>query len=340
MGAAPVKRQMSAKVLADVIEALIGAAYLDGGHSKAQICTHCFLPEVNRQPLDIPSLITQTEHGRTARHIIDGDLQRHLGYTFKNEDLLIEALTHPSCQHDQTTQSYQRLEFLGDAILDMVIVPIIFQYSNKISPGDMTLIKHAVVNANLLGFFCMEFSIEQDKTKVEKTPDGRFAVKSETQHVELWRFMRFNSLDLQTSRDAALDRHRRLRNKILTSLYHGPSYPWQSLSQLYADKFFSDIVESVLGAIYVDSGGDLSACERFLEQIGLPRNIAQRLSKGDALFNLRRVSDEKGRSMYRCTVTMNDAQIVLVEGCQCGEEAEVRAANETIEFLQRRQEVV
>ncbi|RAQ53124.1 ATP-dependent helicase dcl2 [Aspergillus flavus] len=356
VGAAPVKRQMSAKVLADVIEALIGAAYLDGGHSKAQICTHCFLPEVNRQPLDIPSLITQTEHGRTARHIIDGDLQRHLGYTFKNEDLLIEALTHPSCQHDQTTQSYQRLEFLGDAILDMVIVPIIFQYSNKISPGDMTLIKHAVVNANLLGFFCMEFSIEQDKTKVEKTPDGRFAVKSETQHVELWRFMRFNSLDLQTSRDAALDRHRRLRNKILTSLYHGPSYPWQSLSQLYADKFFSDIVESVLGAIYVDSGGDLSACERFLEQIGLlsyvrrvlldginvthPRNIAQRLSKGDALFNLRRVSDEKGRSMYRCTVTMNDAQIVLVEGCQCGEEAEVRAANETIEFLQRRQEVV
>ncbi|GMF80170.1 unnamed protein product [Aspergillus oryzae] len=356
VGAAPVKRQMSAKVLADVIEALIGAAYLDGGHSKAQICTHCFLPEVNRQPLDIPSLITQTEHGRTARHIIDGDLQRHLGYTFKNEDLLIEALTHPSCQHDQTTQSYQRLEFLGDAILDMVIVPIIFQYSNKISPGDMTLIKHAVVNANLLGFFCMEFSIEQDKTKVEKTPDGRFAVKSEIQHVELWRFMRFNSLDLQTSRDAALDRHRRLRNKILTSLYHGPSYPWQSLSQLYADKFFSDIVESVLGAIYVDSGGDLSACERFLEQIGLlsyvrrvlldginvthPRNIAQRLSKGDALFNLRRVSDEKGCSMYRCTVTMNDAQIVLVEGCQCGEEAEVRAANETIEFLQRRQEVV
>ncbi|OGM48320.1 ATP-dependent helicase dcl2 [Aspergillus bombycis] len=339
LGAASVKRQMSAKVLADVVEALIGAAYLDGGYSKAQICTHCFLPEINRQLLDIPQRVAKSPC-----------------YTFTNEDLLIEALTHPSCQHDQSTQSYQRLEFLGDAILDMVIVPTIFQYSNKISPGDMTLIKHAVVNANLLGFFCMEFSIEQDKTKVERTPDGRFVVKSETKHVELWRFMRFNSLDLQNSRDAALNRHRRLRNTILASLYHGPDYPWQSLSQLYADKFFSDIVESVLGAIFVDSGGDLSACECFLERIGLlsyvrrvlsagtnvthPRSIAQRLSKGDALFNLRRVSDEKGRATYRCTVTMDDAQIVLVEGCLCGEEAEVRAAIETIEFLQRRQEVI
>ncbi|KAE8349614.1 ATP-dependent helicase dcl2 [Aspergillus coremiiformis] len=354
LGAVSLKRQMSSKVLADVVEALIGAAYLDGGHAKAQACMHCFLPEVDRQPLDIHSIVTHSTV--KSLHIIDGNLQRHLGYTFKNEDLLIEALTHPSCQHDHSTQSYQRLEFLGDAILDMVIVPTIFQYSNKISPGDMTFIKHAVVNANLLAFFCMEFSIEQENTKVERARDGQFAVKSETQYVELWRFMRFNSVDLQTSRDAALKRHRTLRDTILDSLYYASNYPWQSLSQLYADKFFSDIVESVLGAIFADSGGDLSACEHFIERIGLlsyvrrilsdgvnvahPKSMAQRLSKGDAVFNSKRVLDEKGNATYQCTVTINDAPVVLVEGCLCGEEAEVRAANETIEFLQRSQEVV
>ncbi|KAE8378630.1 ATP-dependent helicase dcl2 [Aspergillus bertholletiae] len=353
--AASVRRQMSCKVLADIVEALIAAAYLDGGHAKALICAHCLLPEVNREAPDIPSITSQTELGRPVRHVVDNDLQGHIGYTFKNEDLLIEALTHPSCQHDQSTQSYQRLEFLGDAILDMIIVPIIFQHPNKISPGDMSLIRHAVVNGNLLGFFCMEFSAEQDKTKVEQTPDGGFAVKSETEYVELWRFMRFNSLDLQASRDAALDRHRKLRSKIFSSLHNGSSYPWQHLSQLYADKFFSDLIESVLGAIFIDSGGDLSACERFLEQVGLlsylrrvlsdginvshPRGIAQRLSKGEALFNQKRVSDETGLATYQCTVTMKGAQIVFVEGCLCSEEAEVKAANETIDFLQRHQAI-
>ncbi|KAB8231272.1 putative RNA helicase/RNAse III [Aspergillus alliaceus] len=355
--AAPSKRQMSSKVLADVVEALIGAAYLDGGHAKAQACMHCFLPEVNRQPLDIAAMTASSDaEPQTVHHVIDNNLQKYLGYRFKNKEILIEALTHPSCQHDQSTQSYQRLEFLGDAILDMVIVPIIFQYSNKISPGEMTLIKHAVVNANLLAFFCMEFSIGQRNTKVEQTPDGRFAIKSETESVELWGFMRFNSLDLQTSREAALKRHSALRNTILSSLYNAPNYPWQPLSQLYADKFFSDIVESVLGAIFVDSGGDLSACERFIERIGLlayvkrvllegvnvthPRSIAQRLSKGDAMFALKRVPDEKGGATYQCTVTMNSVQIILVEGCLCGEEAEVRAAYETIELLQHRQEAI
>ncbi|KAF7586490.1 Dicer-like protein 2 [Aspergillus hancockii] len=249
------KRQLSSKVLADVVEALIGAAYLDGGFAKAQTCIHRFLPEVNRQPLDIPSITQTLVPGHTnPRHTIDETLQRHLGYTFKNESLLIEALTHPSCQYDSTTQSFQRLEFLGDAILDMIINPIIFAHSSQIQPKDMTLIRHAVVNANLLAFFCMEFSIPQTTTHVHQIDPENFTVKTESKPIELWRFMRFNSLDLQNSRTAALSRHQAYRDEVRFALQHGNQYPWQALSQLNADKYFSDLVESILGAIFVDSG--------------------------------------------------------------------------------------
>ncbi len=44
--APPTKRQMSTKVLADVVESLIGAAYVDGGMPKALACLRLFLPEV------------------------------------------------------------------------------------------------------------------------------------------------------------------------------------------------------------------------------------------------------------------------------------------------------
>ncbi|OKP10468.1 Dicer-like protein 2-1 [Penicillium subrubescens] len=42
------KRNLSIKMLADVVEALIGAGYMDGGLHRAQACLHCFLPEIDK----------------------------------------------------------------------------------------------------------------------------------------------------------------------------------------------------------------------------------------------------------------------------------------------------
>ena len=51
------------------------------------------------------------------------DLQKRLGYTFRDASLLQLALTHPSVAHEQgaPTQTNQRLEFLGDAVLQLVL---------------------------------------------------------------------------------------------------------------------------------------------------------------------------------------------------------------------------
>jgi ribonuclease-3 len=46
-------------------------------------------------------------------------------YNFKNKSLLQEALTHPSSSHDKEAKNYQRLEFLGDTVLSMIIAEIL-----------------------------------------------------------------------------------------------------------------------------------------------------------------------------------------------------------------------
>ncbi|OJJ33462.1 hypothetical protein ASPWEDRAFT_622733 [Aspergillus wentii DTO 134E9] len=342
------RRKMSRKVLADVVEALIGAAYMDGGHPKAQACIRRFLPEMKLQSLDI-----QTPHKDPnpppLHYTTNERLKDHIGYSFTDKSLLVEALTHPSCEYDAHSQSYQRLEFLGDAVLDMVVVTAIFQHPAEVSPGDMTLIKHALVNANLLAFLCMEISIPETRTDVEQVPDGRFAIKSGEDYLQLWRFMRCQGLELKKGRDATLQRHHALRDEIISSLEHADFYPWQALARLGADKFFSDIVESVLGAIFVDSGGDLAVCEMFVERIGLlpylrrvlsqginmahPKNMADRLSKGEVFFKVQRIQHDSNNASYQCVVTLNEAVIVHIEGCLTAEDAEVTASNEAVRIL-------
>lgn len=340
---APGKRILSSKMLADVVEALIGAAYLEGGHEKAHRCLRRFLPEVEICPVIRPAIPEKPQH------VMNDTLKKHLGYAFVNEALLIEALTHPSCRFDSSTQSYQRLEFLGDAVLDMVMVRIMSQHPVEYPQGDMTMIKHALVNGNLLGFLCMEFSMPQEKTEVDALAYGDVAIHSEAKFVELWRFMRSGALGLADSREVVLKRHRKLREEVICALHHGSQYPWQALSQLNADKYFSDIIESVIGAIFVDSNGDLDAAAGFIERLGLtgylhrilsdgvdvthPRNEAHRLSKGEVQFTCKRVPEKNGTATYWCIVKRKDTALVVVEGCLSSEEAEVKAANAALDIL-------
>ena len=49
------------------------------------------------------------------------ELEKSIGYTFKNKDLLTVALTHSSYAHEKQVECNERLEFLGDAVLDLCI---------------------------------------------------------------------------------------------------------------------------------------------------------------------------------------------------------------------------
>lgn len=54
------------------------------------------------------------------------ELESTLGYKFKNPALLLEAITHPSYYSNNLTYSYQRLEFLGDAVLGIFLLKFSF----------------------------------------------------------------------------------------------------------------------------------------------------------------------------------------------------------------------
>ncbi|NBV07064.1 MAG: ribonuclease III, partial [Proteobacteria bacterium] len=62
-----------------------------------------------------------------------------INYSFANENLLEEALTHPSLsKEDKSKPNYQRLEFLGDKVLSLVIGDFLMKkYSNE-TEGDLS----------------------------------------------------------------------------------------------------------------------------------------------------------------------------------------------------------
>lgn len=61
-----------------------------------------------------------------------------IGYEFKNRALLEEALTHSSYANEKKTKSNERLEFLGDSVLSIIISDYIFRKKNKVNEGDLT----------------------------------------------------------------------------------------------------------------------------------------------------------------------------------------------------------
>ena len=68
-----------------------------------------------------------------------------LGYTFKNPSLLKESLTHASIA-DHRLNSNERMEFLGDAVLDLIICEALYKKFPELLEGDLTKIKSAVVS--------------------------------------------------------------------------------------------------------------------------------------------------------------------------------------------------
>jgi len=103
-------------------------------------------------------------------------LQNLLGYTFKNEKLLQIALTHRSCLNEPgVTESYERLEFLGDAVLEMIISVYLFnKYPDKME-GYLTAARSATVRTESLSKISKDRGIDTYiiMSKGEESTGGR-----------------------------------------------------------------------------------------------------------------------------------------------------------------------
>ena len=82
-------------------------------------------------------------------------------WTFRDKALLLQALTHASYERNRVTDCYQRLEFLGDAVLDYLITTQIYERCPDFDPGKITDMRSALVNNNLFAELAVKLQLHK-----------------------------------------------------------------------------------------------------------------------------------------------------------------------------------
>ena len=77
-------------------------------------------------------------------------LEKSIGYTFKDKSLLKKALTHTSYAYERNIESNEKLEFLGDSILEFISSKYIYNNYKNLKEGEMTKVRAEVVCENSL----------------------------------------------------------------------------------------------------------------------------------------------------------------------------------------------
>lgn len=72
-------------------------------------------------------------------------LEENIGYTFKNKNLIKNALTHTSYAYEHRVQSNEKLEFLGDSILEFISSEYLYNQYTNLKEGEMTKVRATVV---------------------------------------------------------------------------------------------------------------------------------------------------------------------------------------------------
>lgn len=78
------------------------------------------------------------------------EIENKIGYTFKNKKLLAQAFTHTSFSNENNEDSYERLEFLGDATIGFIIAEQLFNRYPKIDEGKLTKARALLVSRNTM----------------------------------------------------------------------------------------------------------------------------------------------------------------------------------------------
>ena len=362
------QEELSTKVLADVVEALIGAAYLDGGETRLLACLQTLLPKTTWRPLSDslatlssaapPSPLSDSLPQSISR------LEELTPYHFVHPLLALQAITHPSHMAPSltfATPSYQRLEFLGDAVLDIIVTRMIYAHDDPPLPTPrMHLLRSAAVNADFLAYLALARSIDVPTTDVRlptlptsplssprkhrpkpgddpsSEPTLEPSITHSSKPINLLTLMRHSpSLALVTALSATTKRFESLRSTIDHALTSGTEYPWTALASFAPEKLVSDLVESVLGAIYTDSAGDMRACETWLENLGVLPWLRRALAEGVKVWHpkeevgvlgSRLMRSEKGRGVeYLVSLEKGDAgeeRVGVGDGLVEGEKAE------------------
>ena len=87
-------------------------------------------------------------------------LEKRLGYRFKDNRILEQALTHKSVS-DLSQQNFERLEFLGDAVLSHVVSAHLYNRYERATEGNLTQRRSALVNKDILSQIGQELGVHR-----------------------------------------------------------------------------------------------------------------------------------------------------------------------------------
>lgn len=91
-------------------------------------------------------------------------LEERIGYVFRDKDLLRQALTHSSYANERKinkVKDYERIEFLGDAVLEMISSEYLYNSRSEMSEGQLTRTRAAMVCEPSLAACARDFSLDR-----------------------------------------------------------------------------------------------------------------------------------------------------------------------------------
>ncbi|KAG0086071.1 Dicer-like protein 1 [Podila epicladia] len=243
---------LSNKTLADIVESTMGAALLSGGIESAFACAKALgIPfsefntwaDLERICSDQAQDSEDHAEDRIAREAFQDRLhgmETLLHYTFQHPSLAQEAMTHSSTvAHSDCAFNYQRLEFLGDAVLDFLVVSYYYKKYPNAPPGAIALIKDSSVNNQILGAMAVEWGL------------GEFLIHmSESLAREIQRVI----VEIEA-----------INEKSESGELQGEY--WIDLNM---SKVLGDVVESMLGAVFVDCGFSIARITELFEHLIRP----------------------------------------------------------------------
>ncbi|KAL9089736.1 MAG: hypothetical protein Q9159_002383 [Coniocarpon cinnabarinum] len=342
-------QNLSEKTIADVCEAMIGAALVShvttgredtDKFDNAVKAVTAFVSSTDSMTHDMQTwddyrkayqIPTSYSEACTAVELNKAErVEKIHPYKFKHVKLLTSAFTHPSYPRQWAkAPNYQRLEFLGDSLLDMTAVKFLFDTYPTKDPQWMTEHKMAMVSNKFLAALCAMLGLGKYLDHHSNALSGQFT----TFHHE------YDEAEREAQRDAQGQA--------------GQSRGfWQSLSD--PPKALADVVEAYVGAMFVDSDFDFKVVQDFFDRhikwffedmriydefahshpINRLRDMLSRTYRCDA-FSLKAkevVSDDEYSSAVLAGVIIH-SQVIGKASAKTSKVAKIHAANNAYEEL-------
>lgn len=300
-GPVPIRQstQLSDKSVADSVEAIIGAYLLVTGPIgalrvmkwmglKLQQCNldaqgagdneSAAVPAFMGFPAPRTSLLRYTDdpEGHLASPSSPWQAalclaEKTLGYTFRDRSFLLQACTHASYYKNRLTDCYQRLEFLGDAVIDYLVTRYLYEGPHKFNPGQLTDLRSSLVNNTFFAALVVRHGLH--RCLLHCNPGLFNAVARFVQHQERSGEEESGSSDEDTMAEI-LDLNAR-RDEVRDN----PTY-WKVLQRFYyheeeclepeeveVPKALGDLFESLMGAVFLDCGMSLDTVWRIIYRL-------------------------------------------------------------------------